>query len=430
VEKCHQTGNFTPFIHKHQTGAGIKMNCSSKSTNGTNLLILAVVGFATLLVGCSAVMHSRKIDPNEQIAPGTIPKDRQGIAYFLPMAKIHILAVKTNWYETNIFIHTGYRPIDANDPDKGNYPTQILANVVSFKTNYIFTIEQVIGPDYRQIYSLKLNHSMFADDNYGIMVNPNGFLTSINATNSDQSGEVIKTLAKTGISIAELVLTGGTVPPGIAKNARAFGVEATNLCTVTNLPEMVDITFDPLDKTAMGNANNQLQGIAFVSILDSESKKEWNENSNDGIATNHGGFFYRPALPYELALENRPGTIKIQRTIYLPNQAPILNYNIKRAPFVARTSQFALQNGFLTQVNSSKPSEVLAAVKIPADIVTYIASIPANLIQLKIDYSSANQKLLDQQKNTLSSYENLLNAQQQFIASLKTNQAPSSAANK
>ena len=51
--------------------------------------------------------------------------------------------------------------------------------------------------------------------------------------------------------------------------------------------------------------------------------------------------------------------------------------------------------GSITQMKVDKPSEVLAAMNIPLDIVKAVVALPTELIQFKMNYSSENKKLYD-----------------------------------
>lgn len=371
---------------------------------------------ALLLAGCAAVMQSTKV-----VSDSDIPS-REGIAYFLPMGKVHITAVLTNWFETNpVPDQTLVIPWGAGTNKDAPNPSVKIS--ITQKQIYRLTIDQVTVPDASQLYSLRLKSKAYAEDNFGITISSNGFLTTINATNTEQTGEIVKTLADTGIEVAKLI--GGE---GLARMAQqAHNLMSTNQAlTAATLPERIDFTFNPLDAEELEDANTQFQGVLKVSIASEDHQGVTIGYGNKNTTANADGFYYRPALPYDLLVKSAFETI--QTTLCLPNNAPILTYNIKRAPFVSVTNQLGLQNGFLVQVASSKPSELLEAAKIPYYIATSVATIPTNILQLKVDYSSANQNLLNQQSNTLAAYENLIKAQTQFAAFMKTNQSATSSA--
>ena len=107
------------------------------------------------------------------------------------------------------------------------------------------------------------------------------------------------------------------------------------------------------------------------------------------------GIYYRPLLPYELSIINEKFAIYYQETISLPNEAPILAVDLTRGPFITKKMTLTFKNGILTQMKVDKPSEVLAAMNIPLDIVKAVVALPTELIQFKMNYSSENKKLYD-----------------------------------
>lgn len=113
------------------------------------------------------------------------------------------------------------------------------------------------------------------------------------------------------------------------------------------------------------------------------------------------GIYYRTVLPYKMTLlawEAGSLVRKIERIVMLPNESPTYLFDMKRSALVKKTYDVKFENGFLTSAKINKPSEWLAGVSLPVDILKGIASIPAELIQLKFNYNSNQQALLDAEK--------------------------------
>ena len=68
----------------------------------------------------------------------------------------------------------------------------------------------------------------------------------------------------------------------------------------------------------------------------------------------------------------------------------------------------------LTGVTISKPSEVLAGLDIPLNVVKNIVSLPTDLIQLKFDFSKANTALIEQQVREVQAKDALRKAIEEY----------------
>jgi hypothetical protein len=98
----------------------------------------------------------------------------------------------------------------------------------------------------------------------------------------------------------------------------------------------------------------------------------------------------------------------LNRILYLPNGGPILSLDVLRAALVEKKNEITLENGMLTSAKQTKPSEILAGLNIPLEIIKALVSLPTDLIQLKINYSKADQAYLTQQLNEIVAREALM----------------------
>ena len=124
-----------------------------------------VVGLTLIgISGCSSPTYSSK-----KIDLATIGKaaNREGTFYCLPTGYIHLVADLQDGTATN-----------------------------ATKTPYYYniTIGVTLVPDTTKMYLLSPKTSSLAHDRFGITVT-NNFLTSINSSNADQSGQVLVKLA-------------------------------------------------------------------------------------------------------------------------------------------------------------------------------------------------------------------------------------------
>lgn len=118
--------------------------------------------------------------------------------------------------------------------------------------------------------------------------------------------------------------------------------------------------------------------------------------------------------------------------ILIPNFSPTVKIPLKCAPLGKTKLTLTLDHGILTDYHEEYPSTSLEIVKIPLNITEAIIKLPAEIIQLKIDYSSKAQALIEAQnkyqetlkgiadkKNGPSSYDEQVKALEQEKAILQ-----------
>jgi hypothetical protein len=153
---------------------------------------------------CCALHHPT--DKKENCADKN-DKPVKGIAYSLPMVKIHLTAILTNtlvldptnsYYQafgvSNLYTTT----VNYSQTNGGPVSTNVNTSVVFYSNNivvtkwntnkqaYMILVEPVVLPDPDALYVLKLTRDDWSSDVFGITVDPvNNFLQTINATNSD-----------------------------------------------------------------------------------------------------------------------------------------------------------------------------------------------------------------------------------------------------
>ena len=156
----------------------------------------------------------------------------------------------------------------------------------------------------------------------------------------------------------------------IDKLSESSGSES--LATICNLCEIEDISLTPL----------------FT--------KTWSDSSSSPK-----GVKYRPLLPYRLEIQF-PDNFFVQN-IYLPNEAPIISMELTRPAFADRVTSLTFENGVLTQADLTRPSEALAFMKLPVDLVKAIAGLPLELLQFRVQniqqYNALLQAQIDEIKN-------------------------------
>jgi hypothetical protein len=172
--------------------------------------------------------------------------------------------------------------------------------------------------------------------------------------------------------------------------------------------ELVDVRWKALDYQA---------GVIQLAAEKDQDKDKENKDKEDKDKEDKGE---KPASPQpekgETPADSPASDAKqlagvIQKTLFLPNEAPVLGYDLRRAALVTKGSSLIFQNGSLVEVGVSKPSEALEGVKIPLTIVKSIVALPTDLIQLKINLANSNNNLINAQAGQFTALSNYLVAQ-------------------
>ena len=121
--------------------------------------------------------------------------------------------------------------------------------------------------------------------------------------------------------------------------------------------------------------------------------------------------YYRPLLP--CILKVRFFDTLYEKIIYLPNKSPIIAFDITRPAFTKKVTKLTFANGVLTEVYLNKPSELLAGLKIPTEIIKAVAGMPLELLQFRVNYAEEYNKLLQAQINEINNRQQLMQLQQQ-----------------
>jgi len=208
--------------------------------------------------------------------------------------------------------------------------------------------------------------------------------------------------------------------------------------------------FDPSDLAQVLRVNGELCKVGSRFLIAIEMPA-----NHDGIQTNpesafhcgsfrcsedHAhGIFYRRPIPYTIALRERQdefgqriarfpdpfcedyrkeldakqrsvSSVKKSSQVLLPNMGPVATLSLETGFFVKTKYDVEFEDGMLTKLEVNRPSEVHAAVQIPLQIVRDIIAVPTDLIKLRLDYSTAETNLLNQQKSQLEAQEQLRKA--------------------
>lgn len=122
-----------------------------------------------------------------------------------------------------------------------------------------------------------------------------------------------------------------------------------------------------------------------------------------------GGIYYRPLMACKLifitdSLENGS---RYERLFYLPNKSPVIAFDITRPAFTEKVTKLTFTQGVLSEVYFKKPSEAVAALKIPADILKAVSGMPLDLLQFQVNNDKAYNDLLAAQIKQIQQQQQL-----------------------
>jgi hypothetical protein len=297
------------------------------------------------------------------------------------------------------------QPAPANDgaaaPD-----TQQQAQSAKPMTNSYVSVDVDIFPDRDARFLLQMTPKATSDDYMKFKVT-NGLLDTVTLTNSDQTIGIVSNLALAAIELYKFAAAG---PFAAISEADIY---------ITNRTTNVFLV-DPFSKAEREKTKADLQNRFGVNVDFTDFEKSI-ENSMSKCPTNAEtpGVFYRPLQRYRFSWDSTGGNGA--GSVFLPNAAPVLSMDVKRAAFVSQSYILTLQQGVPVEVTLNKPSQALAASTLPLNLARSLISLPTNLVQLKIDYSSSHDNLVRAQGAQITNLMNLLVLERQFREFQATN---------
>ncbi len=157
-----------------------------------------------------------------------------------------------------------------------------------------------------------------------------------------------------------------------------------------------------------------LRYIAFnwekINIVNNQTQIT-TETESEKSDTSKRSVYYRPLLPGDLKVMFDDNLY--EKKVYLPNRAPIIAWDITRPAFTKKVTKLTFANGVLTEVYLNQPSEMLAGLKIPSEIIKSVAGMPLELLQFRVNYADAYNQLLQAQIQQIQNSQQLMQLQQQ-----------------
>ncbi len=372
-----------------------------------------------LLGGCGGVVASRHLTTASSVndpSPATA-------YYFLPMVKVRLIAERKSAAGERKISRERESKAATTETTEGEKTTRksttttsetsktTTAGIATGRACTLTLQETLTEPDPRYLFTLSHLGDIFADDQVTITLAANGLLAKVETTSEGKAGQVVVKVAE----LAKEVMKASTgLPTGVKALDRKQG------------PFRYEAILDPTDAGAVEALNRDLdtrgcnlvvdvRPPAFPPAGDALTPTPASGEARDGI-------YYRPALPYVISFRTREESdatesVRTAQTIYLPNAAPVLAFDIARPAFVKFTQMVEFENGMLKSSKITRPSEAVGFVSIPVELAKSIVAIPSELFKFRVETTKseagvleAQQKLLEAERQPLETQEGLWQA--------------------
>jgi hypothetical protein len=233
-----------------------------KTLPGIRIAAVTIVFLSCLFLssGCSSLVSSTQIE----LAAIKTPTPSTAY-YFLPLVKIHLIAERKKW-----------------DAECTSTISEVLTEA-----------------DPRYMFTLWHEPNVFADDEVTITLGPNGLLGKVETTSEGKAGQVVLKLTE----LAEAVMKASAGVPTVRQPGKVAPfryeaildpdaneeVETFNNVLKTSYQCNIALKVDPPPIRLCRRGNGKGPCIGKV--------------GEDPIVEKRDGIFYRPALPYKIALK-------------------------------------------------------------------------------------------------------------------------------
>ncbi|MBP6366468.1 MAG: hypothetical protein KBA82_04260 [Nitrosomonas sp.] len=328
-------------------------------------------------------------------------------------------------------------------PDRKPKDPKINPNPQDYEYVLTFTIDEAKQiPDPTARLLLEYNLSMRSSDEFRLAVTKNGLLNTVKSLSEDKTGEVIvklAELAKEGIKIGTTFSIGvdGLLDQQsikeqspderrkacysqLKKMSVSHNINASDflnpIMQSTMREQVIAEINSKIVKTMITDGTKPVGTFNLISNVDFKNKtktlvtdetpkpKEAKENDNER------GIVFRVMEPANLQVTMDTSNLKFEKsgqTCTLPhitesvealpmmvaNPSKTYVVDTNRAVFVKKRVDLIVSDGVLTGIDVDKPSELLAGISIPVEVLKTIASIPGEILSLKVKGMEAEKSL-------------------------------------
>ena len=281
-------------------------------------------------------------------------------------------------------------------------------------------------------YCLRYASNAFSTEQIGVEIGKEGLLKKVYSDSQDATKDItLKVVeAATNLVATQRAESDSYTTQGIVKRSEDSTDQMRHVATYT---------VDPFDEVAMEAINQALWSFGYCVHLDDTddiyvpawsvaqcriaASESVRSDTVSGPVTPtppvasqgaHWGILYRPNLTHRLMVRHRKDPREITsweldqvHILEIPNAAPVFSVDVRRAFFADRQTTLTFDHGVLADVTISKGSELNALADIPLQVAQFIVSIPAQVLQLRINRTSNSQEVIKANQQLLNTYSQI-----------------------
>ncbi|MGA7325534.1 MAG: hypothetical protein WBX25_13855 [Rhodomicrobium sp.] len=297
-----------------------------------------------LFVAALCVCSCAKLDPEGAIYTSE-RNDSEGVIYYLPKTLVEITI--TPWGIPSI-------PPDPPPLGRGRVPGADQIKYVVLSVGKSANVA-----DLSRSYSLTYNGSPLSKDNVCAGVS-NGLLQTVQADTADQTGAIV-------VSVARLAGRLGVAPfaaPALTTSATApAGADVVQITDRT-----ISMKIDPLDPTDRAVVETTIRNNFGLRYRFAVEGAQGMRGSGKGEPCPPDSVCYRTAAQTRLSLSTKGGSYPSFGYARIVNRAVTAKVSVNRAFLVDKVTRLTFQDGVLNGIAIQKPSEGLAAAKLPLTV--------------------------------------------------------------
>jgi hypothetical protein len=337
-------------------------------------------------------------------------------------------------------------------PERKENKPQTAADFEYVVTVTVGAPKQVADPD--AALMLEYRPEPASKDEFKLAVGANGLLTSVNSTSKDETGAII-------LELAELAKQGLKASTGFAKLSSpvlpsddederrrlcAKVLRKMSLTTEVNLSDVLragtsaglaEQSAALNDRAVRAMQNMALHTPTLVQSMTFDTRPRAplpGTISTEQLyiypkKTGYSGVVFRLMAPQKFGVEmstsqaNFGGGCRLSSAAAIVTNMPVMVadplrtfvVDNSRTAFVSKTIKMTVVDGVLTGLDVDKPSELLAAITVPVEVLKVIASIPAELLTIKVKQISDEKSLSAAQVDMLKLQIELIKQKQALL---------------
>lgn len=326
------------------------------------------------------------------------------------------------------------KTIEANAEEVGKAYEEALQSASCAYTGKLELLPAQADTSHR--YVAQLRHNWLRDDTVKLAVTPAGLLSSSNVVAADRTGDILVEVAGALAGTSARSKTRKVIP-------QTWSLPPAQQPDCGEPQTLIQI-FDPANESErkkveanlekakyplrVGPVNTdqavQARGTDPLPVGPQAQTTSHSGTTSSGTETasgdravaeqileaDRGAIFYRSPVPVTLTLEQKVGGdwhVADALLAQLPQAGPISYIPTNGSAFVKTVDDVVFSDGVIVSWSPERPSEVLEVVRLPIKIATAILSAPAQILSLRVDYSSKAKALAEQQAAEIASTKTL-----------------------